>query len=177
MSIYVVGQSRFVEPLAREDANVPFVAVLNRFNSEKNRSTNHGDQHMFGDLFILAQLSSANGQCHRQTTEQENDRIQTTQPLVQKHVSLFENLRVMIAIQDVSNKQTAEKENFGYQKSPNTELARIELLFGGIEVMSDEFTMIMVVIVSIVVWIGNCCLLYTSPSPRDQRGSRMPSSA
>ena len=25
-------------------------------------------------------------------------------------------------------------------------------------------------------WINNC-LLYTSPSPRDQRGSRMPSSA
>ena len=25
--------------------------------------------------------------------------------------------------------------------------------------------------------IGGCCLLYTSPSPRDQRGSRMPSSA
>ena len=24
---------------------------------------------------------------------------------------------------------------------------------------------------------GNICLLYTSPSPRDQRGSRMPSSA
>ena len=24
---------------------------------------------------------------------------------------------------------------------------------------------------------GKCCLLYTSPSPRDQRGSRMPSSA
>ena len=23
----------------------------------------------------------------------------------------------------------------------------------------------------------DCCLLYTSPSPRDQRGSRMPSSA
>ena len=25
--------------------------------------------------------------------------------------------------------------------------------------------------------LGNDCLLYTSPSPRDQRGSRMPSSA
>ena len=24
---------------------------------------------------------------------------------------------------------------------------------------------------------SDCCLLYTSPSPRDQRGSRMPSSA
>ena len=26
-------------------------------------------------------------------------------------------------------------------------------------------------------WWHNACLLYTSPSPRDQRGSRMPSSA
>ena len=25
--------------------------------------------------------------------------------------------------------------------------------------------------------LAQCCLLYTSPSPRDQRGSRMPSSA
>ena len=27
------------------------------------------------------------------------------------------------------------------------------------------------------VWQAFTCLLYTSPSPRDQRGSRMPSSA
>ena len=27
------------------------------------------------------------------------------------------------------------------------------------------------------VWYMQACLLYTSPSPRDQRGSRMPSSA
>ena len=32
--------------------------------------------------------------------------------------------------------------------------------------------------VAILQWIArNFCLLYTSPSPRDQRGSRMPSSA
>ena len=30
---------------------------------------------------------------------------------------------------------------------------------------------------SAVLGLGNICLLYTSPSPRDQRGSRMPSSA
>ena len=29
----------------------------------------------------------------------------------------------------------------------------------------------------IVQWLPETCLLYTSPSPRDQRGSRMPSSA
>ena len=31
-------------------------------------------------------------------------------------------------------------------------------------------------LISIAAW-GINCLLYTSPSPRDQRGSRMPSSA
>ena len=30
---------------------------------------------------------------------------------------------------------------------------------------------------SVKDWIARSCLLYTSPSPRDQRGSRMPSSA
>ena len=32
-------------------------------------------------------------------------------------------------------------------------------------------------IVGAIVYLLNNCLLYTSPSPRDQRGSRMPSSA
>ena len=30
---------------------------------------------------------------------------------------------------------------------------------------------------TLVIGAGKGCLLYTSPSPRDQRGSRMPSSA
>ena len=34
-----------------------------------------------------------------------------------------------------------------------------------------------VVIVLLLAWVVWLCLLYTSPSPRDQRGSRMPSSA
>ena len=33
------------------------------------------------------------------------------------------------------------------------------------------------VLVGPVTTSNKCCLLYTSPSPRDQRGSRMPSSA
>ena len=30
---------------------------------------------------------------------------------------------------------------------------------------------------AVKIYEGQFCLLYTSPSPRDQRGSRMPSSA
>ena len=36
---------------------------------------------------------------------------------------------------------------------------------------------IMVLFVFVVMMLNLGCLLYTSPSPRDQRGSRMPSSA
>ena len=32
-------------------------------------------------------------------------------------------------------------------------------------------------VASMPLWLMITCLLYTSPSPRDQRGSRMPSSA
>ena len=44
------------------------------------------------------------------------------------------------------------------------------LIFVGIDVIGDYMT-------EINVTSPTCCLLYTSPSPRDQRGSRMPSSA
>ena len=43
-------------------------------------------------------------------------------------------------------------------------LSRMEILIG-LETQHD------------IVITPDCCLLYTSPSPRDQRGSRMPSSA
>ena len=35
----------------------------------------------------------------------------------------------------------------------------------------------MSVVTCFCVWVGACCLLYTSPSPRDRHRSRMPSSA
>ena len=71
-------------------------------------------------------------------------------------MSLLENFRVVISIQNVGDKQTAEKQNFGYEENPDAEFPRIELLFGGVKVMSDKLTVIVVVIVSIGVWIGNC---------------------
>ena len=41
-----------------------------------------------------------------------------------------------------------------------------ELEFGGLPIANQKLNS-----------DGTCCLLYTSPSPRDQRGTRMPSSA
>ena len=54
------------------------------------------------------------------------------------------------------------------------ERARTEALFSigfSNKKIKDQFNSL------IIVKSCNICLLYTSPSPRDQRGSRMPSSA
>ena len=51
---------------------------------------------------------------------------------------------------------------------------------GFIQGLAKEIISLLFVILAIVLaWLyyDNFCLLYTSPSPRDQRGSRMPSSA
>ena len=46
-----------------------------------------------------------------------------------------------------------------------------------IEVLSESSESFEAAIENAVERTGKTCLLYTSPSPRDQRGSRMPSSA
>ena len=48
------------------------------------------------------------------------------------------------------------------------EVLHFHRIWCGLEVRRDA---------TLEVRFGNFCLLYTSPSPRDQRGSRMPSSA
>ena len=46
------------------------------------------------------------------------------------------------------------------------------------EIVAKLFQIVLFVILTVLVMgAANICLLYTSPSPRDQRGSRMPSSA
>ena len=56
----------------------------------------------------------------------------------------------MVSVQRVRHEQTTEEQHFGDQEEPNAQLARIELLLGTVEVMSDEFTMIVVVVVCCV---------------------------
>ena len=46
-----------------------------------------------------------------------------------------------------------------------------------IRVRGSEANQVLVLIDGVEAGNPNTCLLYTSPSPRDQRGSRMPSSA
>ena len=92
----------------------------------------------------------------------------------------------IIAIDDGSTDATAEtlqtyaQINYHYQENAGVAAARNR----AVEIASGEW---LAFLDQDDVWLPNkleqqinfveACLLYTSPSPRDQRGSRMPSSA
>ena len=138
------------KPRAWENSHVPFVTVLDRFDAQEHGRTNHRDQNVHATVFVAAQLSRTNRQSHCQAAEQQHNRVQTTQVLVQEHMGLVKNFRVMISVQRVCHEQTTEEQHFGDQEEPNAQLARIKLLLSTIEVMSDEFTMVVVVVVCCV---------------------------
>ena len=139
-----------------QDVQVPFVAVLDRFDAQEHRGTDHRDQNQLAGEFVLSQLSSANGPRHRQTAEQQHDRVETTEDLVEEPRGIHENFRVVVPVQGVSHKQTAEEQDFGDQENPNTEFSGIKLLFRRIEVVRDELTMIVMIIVMVVVAFSGC---------------------
>ena len=63
-----------------------------------------------------------------------------------------------------------------------TDVVSVEEVIGvvvAVGVIFEGFGTVVVGAVVVIVVVGAVivCLLYTSPSPRDQRGSRMPSSA
>ena len=73
-----------------------------------------------------------------------------------------------------------QNENLNYStsnqmKNTNTKVKTIEKEKVVAETLNGRFAML-----GLIAAVGaylTTCLLYTSPSPRDQRGSRMPSSA
>lgn len=157
-----------IEEALWENPKIPFVAVLDGFHAQKDRRTNHGDQKVQLAILILARLSAANGQGHRQTAEQKNDGVKTTKYFVQVMVCEFKNFGVVQTIQGVSDEQPTEEQNFGHQENPNAQFPGIELLFWSIEVMSDKGSMIVVIMIVIVLicGFGNCHGWLRSSGPR-----------
>jgi hypothetical protein len=64
-----------------------------------------------------------------------------------------------VAIDGIGAEKTAEQKDFGGQEEPHAELARVELLQGRVEVVGQEFRVIMRMIPvagSVVGVVGGC---------------------
>ena len=132
-----------IECTANEDAQVPFVAVLNGLYAQENSGAYHSDQRVNSTALVVTVLGSPNTECHREATEEQHDRVHRTEILVQEMVSLVKDLGVMDSVKRVGNEQSAEEQNFGHQENPDSKLARIELLFSRLEMVSNERIVVM----------------------------------
>ena len=72
--------------------------------------------------------------------------------------------------------EAEEKETKAKQKTADVN-RRLEQALSALQELGQENQNIQVPGIENIPKTTNSCLLYTSPSPRDQRGSRMPSSA
>ena len=72
---------------------------------------------------------------------------------------------------------TLDRNNAGPSHFAST--SDLQTLNGGVSIAATDVVQLTWVVDSVTggLIINGICLLYTSPSPRDQRGSRMPSSA
>ena len=83
---------------------------------------------------------------------------------------------------DISKDGMLTGPSFDLYKKMLTEIKDIKLIASGGISTFDELPKLAAIgcegtIIGKAIYEGRICLLYTSPSPRDQRGSRMPSSA
>ena len=119
-----------------------------------------GFQHITFLLFFFLQISqlaySQDKPVQRPKPIIETGEItEETQDTVDKDLIIIDHSDVMVGIQGE-----------GKELQKNT-IRQVELRQGDIYMYCDKA----------FLYDNNDCLLYTSPSPRDQRGSRMPSSA
>ena len=98
----------------------------------------------------------------------QDNKIQKTLDKLQKALSSQPNEKIVVLPVEVSLPKLSDQE----RREEDLATATRETLYSDVEKNSHlDAGFIMLVILSTI------CLLYTSPSPRDQRGSRMPSSA
>ena len=86
--------------------------------------------------------------------------------LIEEKIELQKNYMMELqkkALAEVDKKKEKIQEYLNNEADSNEELSTLTLQIGKINEEMSEYS--------------KSCLLYTSPSPRDQRGSRMPSSA
>ena len=134
-----------------EQTHFPLVRVFNRFYAEKNIRTYHRNDNIDNRSTMVLQLRATYGPSHRQTAEKKHNRVQAAQPFVEMHMCRLENFRVVIPIDDVSDKKTTEKQDLLNEKQPHSEFSGIKLLLSRFKMVRNERTIGMFMMTMVVV--------------------------
>ena len=99
---------------------------------------------------MLAGLRTTNSPRCGQRTEQQHAGVDRAQLCVQKLATALEYFWAKHAEDCIGTKHPAEKQDFGNQEQPDSQLAAVELLFRGVEMVRQPLGTVMVVVAVVV---------------------------
>ena len=132
------------------------LGVLKVLDSHEAQTTDEGDCQIEQDSVLSAQLGLPDSHRHRQGRKQQHHRVGGPPPLVEELASPLKQVRVVCFIDCVKNKQASEKQHFGSQEKPHSQLSCFELLIETVEVVCQmrRVTMSMVMPFSVPTVVG-----------------------
>ncbi len=143
---------RYVK-FSREQTEIPLVGILDRLHAQEDGCTPQRCPQQRHQQTMLSELRGPHSPSHGQRTEQQNPGVDRTKLLVQKSAAIVENIRVLATQQGVRTEHAAEEQYFRHQEQPHSEFARVKLLLGIVEMVSQPCGMIMLVCM-IVIYVA-----------------------
>src|SRR5688500_8397747 len=122
---------------------VNMLLVLDSLDHQERGAQQHGqDEHDDQKLAVVG-LSEEHTQRHRQTADDQHDRVDGAESDVLMMAGSGKCLVIAPPIEPVSQEQSAEKENLGGQENPHSECGRLLLLTKVIKMMRQRGVVMM----------------------------------
>ncbi|MBK6901090.1 MAG: hypothetical protein IPH09_18110 [bacterium] len=107
---------------------LPFVLVLDALDGQEDAGAKQGRREHLLQPPLLAQLRAAHGHGHGEAADDQHQRVEAAEGLVQELVRVGEDLGVVGPVDGVGAEEPAEQQDLGDQEQPHAELAGIVLL-------------------------------------------------
>ncbi len=120
---------RIREEPPRQQTVVELVRILHILHDEEYTSAKNGDREVRDQLLLFVRGGFVHSHDHRETGDQQDNRVQRAQRYLKMFVALEERFRESRLHVGESGKKTAEHQNFSSQERPHTNFGGIELLF------------------------------------------------
>ena len=127
-----------IEGLAPLQVLVELVGVLEVLDDKEADRTCEREREADREQPLLVGLRGANADGHREARQNQHAGVDAAEDGVEVLAGVREDLRILEAQDRVHHEQRAEEQHFGGKEHPHAELARVELLRGGFEVVREE---------------------------------------
>ena len=131
-----------IEMRARNQPVREVFVIFKSLDRQKCEAQKNGRQHQRRNDFFPVFLRRLNRQRHGQAARQQNRRIERAVKNIGVPAAGGKGAEIKMAINDVGQKQSAKKQNFGREKSPHAEMRRFGLLLRVFKLFGDDWSFV-----------------------------------